>query len=104
MSWTSERGESFEAMLDPAMYGISFLFQGKPFDCIAPPAEQINQMMQTGYEMNVPLSFSMRQSDFNSSGIGLRSFIQYSLLTFEVYALDIDPVDPIVDLKVFYKQ
>lgn len=104
MSFTTERGEAFEAMLDPLMYGTSLTYLGNPFDCIAPPIEQIKKMQQTGYDMDKPFNFAMRQSDFVTSKIANRVFIQYAGATFEVYGISTDSVDYHVDLTTFYKQ
>ena len=91
-------------MLDPSMYGTTLTFNGKQFVCIAPSQEQVKVMMQTAYELQQPATFSMRVTDFNTSGIGLRSTIQSNGLNFEVYSTNSDDVDVSVDLKVFYKQ
>ena len=103
-TWGFERGTAFEAMLDPAMFGTTLLFQGQPYQCIAPEQEIIKAMKENLYESNQTGGFAMRGTDFTASGITDRCTIQYQGSNFEVYSYTVDPVDCHVDLKVFYKQ
>lgn len=102
MTWSSVRAQSFEKML--ALWPGTLNFKGVDYDCIAPQQEEIKQMQQSAFMMRRPGSFSMRQSDFESSGITDRSTVTYSGLQFEIYSILIDSSDTIVDLTAKLKQ
>lgn len=103
-SWTAEREQAFEAMLDPLMYGNSFTFNGTTYDCIAPDQEVILRMMENSYEHHQTGTFSMLGTDFAASKIKNRDTIQYQGYNFQVLSFSVDPVDSSIDLTVFYKQ
>ena len=101
-AWADERLALFEHELTE--YPAAFIFGGITFSCIADSIENMKEMSQVAYIGRRPLKFSMRQSDFNSSGIALRSTIAANGFSFEVISISIDDVDPIVEIKANMKQ
>ena len=102
MSWANERLAMFEYELTEYPAGLTF--NGVSFQCVADSQESMKEMSQTSYIGRRPAKFAMREADFNSSKIALRSTIQSSGFTFEVFSITTDNVDPIVEFKANMKQ
>ena len=96
MSYATERLAAFNAMASAGMFGSTLSYGGADYDCVAENVEVERMMAQAGWQPDQGSNFSMRKTDWLTSGMTNRSVFVYELFPFEIYKLKIDPQEPVV--------
>ena len=79
-------------------------FAGKNYSVVSYPKEQSKTMTASSYEARIPCNFHMLATDFEASGISVRSVISYQDKAHDVFSISSDPNDPAVILTTYLKQ
>ena len=79
-------------------------FAGKDYSVVSYPKEQSKNMTPSSYEERIPCNFHMLSTDFEASGISVRSVISYQDKAHEVFSVTSDPNLPFVTLTTYLKQ
>lgn len=96
MTYATARLQAFDAMASAGMYGSTLTYGGADYACVAEGVDVEKMMAQAGWQPDQGSTFSMRKTDWLTSGMTNRSVFTYELLSFEIYKLKIDPVEPVV--------
>ena len=87
-----------------AMRPATIKFAGKEYSVTSFPKEQSKNMTPSSYEERIPCNLDMLATDFESSGISVRSVISYQDKAHEVFSVTSDPNLPFVTLATYLKQ
>ena len=96
MSYATERLAAFNAMASAGMFGSTLSYGGADYACVADGVDVERMMAQAGWQPDQGSTFSMRKTDWLASGMTNRSVFTYELISFEIYKLKMDPVEPVV--------
>ena len=106
LDFAATMGRLNEKLLDT--FTDELTYDGKVYECIAPPIERLNAMALGPYDPKSEASFQMRLSDFTASGMKLQDSFTHQIgdfdpLTFSVYAYRADNNDSLVNLRCHLK-
>ena len=77
---------------------------GVDFPCIAPPVERMKSLTQGPYDADRTVTFQVKKSDFQSSGLKERDPFTFDTVKFEVKTIRTDPLKAHVEIFAKLRQ
>ena len=87
-----------------AMWPATITFAGKDYSVVSYPKDTSKNITASSYDERIPCNFHMLATDFEASGISVRSVISYQDKAHDVFSVSSDPNDPAVVLTTYLKQ
>lgn len=104
MSFTSARLAEFEALRDPAMYGVLIHRNGEPFYVVSTPKSRGKKMEPNMFIPQSDVTLDMLRSEWIAAGMDTDQTFQIGTLTYIVGPFKDDDIEPTVQFQATKKK